>query len=104
MKFIAYAKLSKSRRRAADKVKRGSWGQIKPVTKVKPSGKIYSRRKNKQDLRNAYSSNPVFLFAALAVDCMPAILSKTSSVAPTSYLHRERRNFSVSTSCSEASR
>lgn len=62
MKFIAYAKLSKSRRRAANKAKRGSWGQIKPVTKVKPSGKIYNRRKNKQDLKNADSSNPVFLY------------------------------------------
>ena len=28
---------------------RGDWGAIKPVTRVKPSKKVYNRKKNKQE-------------------------------------------------------
>ena len=43
--FIAYEKLSKKQRKVIDAAKRGSWGNVKPITKVKASAKIYNRKK-----------------------------------------------------------
>jgi len=54
-RFIVYDKLSKKRQRELNNEKRGTWGNINPVTKVKPSGKIYSRKKY-QNIRKAYAS------------------------------------------------
>ena len=48
-KFIAYEKLSKKEQKKLNSAKRGSWGLVKPITKVKESAKIYNRKK-KQDL------------------------------------------------------
>lgn len=60
-KFIAYEKLSKKQRRQADQRKRSGWGLINPVTKVKPSAKIYQRSKTKQDARS-YSGTDASCF------------------------------------------
>ncbi len=66
-KFISYENLSKKQQQhlvAADK--KGSWGLVKPITKVKPSSKAYNRKKVKQDLKNYNigSLNPVFVYQA----------------------------------------
>ena len=45
MAFVSYHKLSKRKRREADRAKRTTWGSIVPVTKMKPSDKIYNRKK-----------------------------------------------------------
>lgn len=50
-KFIAYEKLSKKEQKRLNAAKRGSWGKVKPVTRVKGSAKIYNRKK-KQNLRD----------------------------------------------------
>ena len=48
-KFIPYEKLSKKKRRELDRQKRNDWGEIKPVTRRIESGKIYKRKKAKQE-------------------------------------------------------
>ena len=48
-KFIPYEKLSKKKRRALDRQKRGDWGAIKPVSRKIESGKIYKRKKAKPE-------------------------------------------------------
>lgn len=55
-KFIAYEKLSKKKQKELNKAKRGTWGVMSPITKVKPSAKVYSRKK-KQDLGNGYGKS-----------------------------------------------
>lgn len=47
-KFISKDKLSKKAQKELAKAKRGDWGLVKPITKIKPSGKLYNRRKFKQ--------------------------------------------------------
>lgn len=46
-RFIEYGKLSKSKQKEINNAKRGTWGNIKPVTKVKPSAKVYNRKRMK---------------------------------------------------------
>lgn len=60
-KFIAYEKLSKKQQKAINSAKRGNWGIIKPITKIKNSAKIYNRKKV-QKFRN-YSES--FLASAI---------------------------------------
>lgn len=43
-RFIEYEKLSKKKQKEINNAKRGTWGNIKPVTKVKPSAKVYNRK------------------------------------------------------------
>ena len=50
-KFIPYDKLSKKKRRELDRLRRGSWGALSPVTRRSENPKAYNRRKaRKQDL------------------------------------------------------
>ena len=44
MKFVSEEKMSKRERSALNKKRRATW-DFKPVTRVKPSGKIYNRKK-----------------------------------------------------------
>ena len=61
-KFIAYEKLSKKEQKKLNSAKRGSWGLVKPITKVKESAKIYNRKK-KQDFRSFDGfQSPAFCF------------------------------------------
>ena len=46
-KFISYQKMSKKKQKEINKQKRGNWGDIKPITKVVPSKKIYNRKAKK---------------------------------------------------------
>ncbi len=46
-RFIEYEKLSKKKQKEINNAKRGTWGNIKPVTKVKPSAKVYNRNRMK---------------------------------------------------------
>lgn len=43
-RFIPYEKLSKRRQRELDRKKRGSWGEISPVTRKPENPKAYNRR------------------------------------------------------------
>ena len=60
-KFLPYEKLSKKKKRAPDAKRRGTWGEIKPVTRQQESGKAYNRKKA-QDRKKEYSDPvPPFL-------------------------------------------
>lgn len=49
-RFVSYEKMSKKQQKIVNASKRGSWGNVKPITKVKASAKIYNRKKqNSQD-------------------------------------------------------
>lgn len=44
-RFVSYEKMSKKQQNIVNASKRGSWGNVKPITKVKASAKIYNRKK-----------------------------------------------------------
>ncbi len=51
-KFIPREKLSKKKRKELDNQKRGSWGEIKPVTRRVESRKDYNRQREKAKTRD----------------------------------------------------
>lgn len=59
--FITYEKMSKKQQKLINAAKRGSWGNVKPITKVKVSAKIYNRKKQQGSKDYGYS------FGSLAV-------------------------------------
>ena len=70
-KFVPFAKLSKKQQREIAQKKRGSWGLVQPVTKIKPSAKQYKRSKMKQDVRyyqSGSSSHILFYFVFLTLN------------------------------------
>ena len=50
-KFIPYEKLSKKEQQKLDRAKRGTWGQLNPVTRKPANSKAYNR-KRAQDRKN----------------------------------------------------
>lgn len=44
-KFIPYDKLSKKRKKELDRLKRGSWNGINPVTRKTKNEKVYNRKR-----------------------------------------------------------
>lgn len=44
-KFIPYEKLSKKKQRELNRRKRGTWGELSPVTRKPENPKAYNRRK-----------------------------------------------------------
>ena len=50
-KFVPYEKLSKKEKRKLDRARRGSWGDVNPVSRKAESKKVYNR-KRAQDWRN----------------------------------------------------
>ena len=44
-KFIPREKLSKKKKRELDRARRGSWGELRPVTRRAENPKAYNRRK-----------------------------------------------------------
>ena len=57
-KFIPYEKLSKKEKQTINRVRRGTWGNLNPVTRKPMSSKAYNRKraqawkKNLPDLRS----------------------------------------------------
>ncbi len=47
MKFIPYEKLSKKKKREADRQKRGTWGALSPVTRREENPKAYKRKRTR---------------------------------------------------------
>ena len=45
MKFIPYEKLSKKKKKEADRARRGSWGALSPVTRRPANPRAYKRTK-----------------------------------------------------------
>ena len=48
-KFIAKAKMAEKQRKEVNRLKRATWA-MNPVTRVKPSGKVYDRKKYKTNM------------------------------------------------------
>lgn len=44
-RFVSYEKMSKKQQKIVNASKRGNWGNVKLITKVKASAKIYNRKK-----------------------------------------------------------
>ena len=47
-RFVPYEKLSKRRQREIDRMKRGDWGPLNPVTRKAPDPKAYDRKKSRR--------------------------------------------------------
>lgn len=60
-KFIPYEKLSKKEQQKLNKAKRGTWGDVNPVTRKPVNSKAYNRKraqawkKDLPDLRSVFS-------------------------------------------------
>ena len=50
-----YEKMSKKQQKIVNASKRGNWGNVKPITKVKASAKIYNRKKQQNSGDYGYS-------------------------------------------------
>ncbi len=48
MNTIPFEKLSKKQQRAENAKRRGSWGEVNPVTRTTPNPKVYNRSKAKR--------------------------------------------------------
>lgn len=65
-KFVSYEKLSKKKQKEINAAKRGDWGLVKPVTKVKPSAKLYNRKKKDQ---MSYNGRHDLFFVGIIILC-----------------------------------
>ena len=54
-RFVSYEKMSKKQQKIVTASKRGNWGNVKPITKVKASAKIYNRKKKQNSGDYGYS-------------------------------------------------
>ncbi|MDR0325479.1 MAG: hypothetical protein LBI19_05215 [Oscillospiraceae bacterium] len=57
--YIPLEKRSKREQREYHAARRGSWGDVNPVTKKSPDPKVYNRKKHRQ--RYQHEPLPVFL-------------------------------------------
>lgn len=60
-KFIPYEKLSKKEKRKLDAAKRGTWGEINPVTRKPQNSKAYNRKKA-QNWKKGLPDSVLFYF------------------------------------------
>ncbi len=63
--FIAYEKLSKKKRKQMNVAKRRTWGDVKPITKIKASAKLYNRKKKNLTSYRYDCSDPSGFLSAL---------------------------------------
>lgn len=56
-KYIPYAKLSKKEKRKADAARRGTWGELNPVTRKPQNSRAYNRRKARNWTRENSDTN-----------------------------------------------
>jgi len=62
-KFVPYEKLSKKKQRELNASRRGSWGELNPVTRKPANPKAYNRKKAQRWTPDGAGSVPfVFLF------------------------------------------
>ena len=53
-KFVSYEKLSKKKKKEIDRAKRGTWGEINPVTRKEKNPKAYNRQKARKWSDDSY--------------------------------------------------
>ena len=47
-KFVPYEKMSKKDKRKIDQMRRGSWGDVNPVSRKAESKKVYNRKRTQE--------------------------------------------------------
>ncbi len=83
-RYVAYKDLSKKEKKKRDREKRVTWEGKKPVTRVKESKKLYSRKKRKKDDMRLMNEEPkVILFLCL-------FLSESIILDSRSYMRKNR--------------
>ena len=61
-KFGPYEKLSKKKKRALDREKRGSWNGLNPVTRTSKNLKIYDRKRALKENDDSFQGSFVFRY------------------------------------------
>lgn len=77
-KFVPYEKLSKKEQRKINKARRGTWGDINPVTRKPQNNKAYSRKRAqawKKDLPNLRSFL-LFVYAGAGLNWGSSVSSR----------------------------
>lgn len=59
-KFIPYQKLSKKKKRELDRKRRGTWGNLNPVTRTPANSKAYQRQKARKWKREDFPTVSLF--------------------------------------------
>lgn len=60
-KYVPFGKLSKKKQRELNAKRRGTWGQIDPVTRRPKNPKAYDRKKARKSSREDYFTVPYVL-------------------------------------------
>ena len=61
-KFVPYEKLSKKEKRKIDQMRRGSWGDVNPVSRKVESKKTYNRKRSQDWKKDVSQLLRPFLF------------------------------------------
>ena len=69
-KFIPYEKPSKKEKRKLDAAKRGTWGEINPVTRKPQSSKAYNRNKSRNWKREMHEANSGIIIYACSISAI----------------------------------
>jgi len=64
-KYVSLEKQSKQNQKKYHAQQRESWGNIVPITRTKPNGKIYNRKKSKQAQRQYHEPFGFFISSLL---------------------------------------
>ena len=80
-KFVPYEKLSKKKKRELDKIKRSTWQNVSPVTRISKNAKIYNRKKSRKCAN--YDSFGIFYISSLFLT-----VNQKLAVAGRIYRHR----------------
>ena len=65
-KFIPYEKLSKKEKRKMDAARRGTWGELNPVTRKPQNSKAYNRSKSRNWKREYHKTSSGNYFCQMA--------------------------------------
>ena len=66
-KFIPYEKLSKKEQQKINKAKRGTWGELNPVTRKPQNSKAYNRKRAQDWRRELPNPVPFLYFGSIIV-------------------------------------
>ena len=70
-KYIPYEKLSKKEKRKIDTARRGTWGQLNPVTRKPQNSKVYVRSKARNWKREIHDTNSGHILYSTALTVRP---------------------------------
>lgn len=68
--FVPYKKCSKKEQRRRNSLRRNSWNEVNPVSRIVPSGKVYNRKRENAAIKKGWPNpmtgpgHPSFLLVA----------------------------------------